>query len=114
MFIASVSQPGFLPLSEPDCFDTPQEAWESLADQRRQFEDDVREQFTNAYGIIADTRFACLEDGYSSDVNLMEQLSRGENPYGWPNLTGSVNAPSMSDVNHDLGYVYEVMEVPPC
>lgn len=102
-FVAIVNIPGYLPMDdEPPVFDTAQEAWAFLADERRRGEDDTEgEEYTNT-------------------VAALDYIASGEhvhgNPHeGWPTNadgTGTVYGSTPgSDSPHDLGLAYSVTAV---
>jgi hypothetical protein len=104
MFLAIINVPGYL--SEQDdipSFDTAREAWEYLADQRREHETDAWENDNT------------IPDGYSATVNTLEELQRGN----WDHFPGAsldndgtglvyASTPGREDDEHDLGLVYSV------
>lgn len=98
-FIATVNVPGYLPQSDDTpWFETEREAWEYLADLRRDSEDDS-----------ADENF----EGYSATLNQLECLQRGEweQQFSWSEGTGTVQGPTPGyDGDHDLGLNYTVSE----
>lgn len=107
LYEATVNTPGYLPeADEPALFETVREAWEYLADERREAEDAAWE---------ADLETA---EGYSATVNTLEQFSRGQFE---PSLgasdddgTGVVYGTTPGyDGDHDLGKAYSVTVAEP-
>lgn len=107
-YVATINTSGYLPWDDdPPTFDTPREAWDYLAGERRELEDRAIEMSEG-------------EDpgGYSSTVNVLETLAEGymsayENAGMDPDEgTGSIGADDPTyDGDHPLGLVYSVSEV---
>jgi len=101
-FLATINVPGYLPTDDdPPVFDTATEAWDYLARERREDEDDNDD----------------IVGGYSATVNVLECLAQGD----WENFgadvlagTGTVFGPTPGHTgDHDLGVAYSVTEVRP-
>lgn len=98
-YLATINTPGYLPWDdEPPTFDEAREAWEYLADERRNAEDSALEE---------------EGDGYSATLNTMESLGNGTldpNDAGLDfDYTGSIGGDTPGyDGDHDLGLVYSV------
>lgn len=95
-FVANINTPGYLPTTDPQWFETEKEAWEWLADQRREDEDEN-----------ADETF----EGFTTTLNALECLSRGEweQQFSWTDGTGTVHGLTPGyDGDHDLGKAYTV------
>lgn len=105
MYLATINVPGYLPQDDkPPVFDTAEEAWEYLADERELQEDD----FPNWEG----------DSGlgeYSSTLGTLRYIANGEHEHGNPhedtptNLdgTGTVHGDTPGyDGDHDLGLAY--------
>lgn len=94
-FIAIINIPGYLSMAdEPDLFDTAAEAWDYLAAERRDSEDEYEE----------------WRESYSETVLQLEansmRLMADNTPY---NFTGTVYGQTPgSDSEHDLGLAYSV------
>lgn len=105
-YLATINTPGYSPWDdEPPTFDTAQEAWLYLADERRRAEDDCP--------IDADG----IETGeYTQTIAELEHLALhaeyGNVHEDWPvnpDGTGVVYADTPGyDGNHDLGLAYSV------
>jgi hypothetical protein len=103
MFVATINVPGYLPMDDdPPVFETAQEAWVYLADERERAEDDAYRGGPDA-------------DGYSDDVQVLRALAHGDwDPLGLDNAiasngTGAVYAKTpLYDGGHDLGLAYSV------
>lgn len=103
-FTAIVNTPGYLPNTEdvPE-FDTIGEAWEYLAGERREAEDEAMEMERD-YG-----------RGYSEVVNRLECAAERVLEYidlGLdPDYTGTITGPTPEERIADLGIAYTVTEV---
>ena len=110
MYLATINVPGYLPMDEdPPTFETAQEAWEYLADERFRAEDDsYDEQFMPA--------------GYSATANTLQNLGTGmfsgtDSDYENAGLdsierTGTIHGPTPGyDGDHDLGLAYTVSRI---
>jgi hypothetical protein len=109
--LATINVPGYLPMDDdPPTFDTAREAWDYLADARRDGEDAA----FDASGAAADPD----DGGYSSTVNTLERLAEGNfDPFFGANDdgTGYVYGDTPGyDGEHDLGLAYSVSIVEPC
>lgn len=108
MYVAIINTPGYLPDSDspPPTFDTVREAWEYLADERKQHEDDHAESIADA-----------IPAGYSSTVNILERLAEGNFDPSFGNIddegVGSVTGATPGGSHHDLGKVYTVAVAEP-
>ena len=95
-YVATINIPGYLPMDDdPPVFDTAVEAWEYLANIRREFEDSAE----------------LPGDSYSDTVLALEANSMRMKADGTPyQFTGTVYGPSVLGENdpHDLGYAYSV------
>jgi hypothetical protein len=96
-YLATTYVPGYLPMDDdPPTFDDPREAWEYLAQLRKEGEDHVLEDEGG--------------DGYSATVNVLEALAAGD----WENYgtdavgTGTVIGETPGGRMHDLGLAYSV------
>jgi hypothetical protein len=90
-YVATINMPGYLPMDDdPPIFDTAQEAWQYLADERERAEDEtVDDGDARPYSLTV----AALLD-------LAESDSSGE---------GTVNGDTRGyDGDHDLGLAYSV------
>ena len=87
-YVATINTPGYLPHAEPAEFDTPAEAWQYLADDRREHEDSEG------------------DGNYSETVDELDaKAAAGAGPgvvYG--------NTPGYTGVGADLGFAYEVQQ----
>lgn len=96
-FVALINVPGYLGMDdEPPTFDHAQDAWEYLAGERRNGEDDTEE----------------IADGYSATVNTLEMAARGE----FENCDvdpvtgcGTIHGDTPGGRMHDLGLSYTVI-----
>ena len=98
-YIATINVPGYLPMDDdPPVFDTPGEAWEYLADERRDGEEQAFEPGD--------------DPGFSATVNILESLADGTLSFaevGDGDGTGSVTGLTPGyDGDHDLGLAYTV------
>jgi|SRR3954464_12441240 hypothetical protein len=97
-YVAIINTPGYVPESEPVEFDTPAEAWEHLAEDRREHEDSVALKFSDDYSETVD------------DLDAKATAALDVNRMGWDG-TGSVSGSTPGyQGEHDLGLVYEVQE----
>lgn len=97
-YVATINVPGYLPTDDdPPVFDTPAEAWQYLADERRRGEDDSGD------GV------------YSETVRELDTLA------STAGVTCKCNGCSLGTVygdtpgyegDHDLGLAYSVSETP--
>lgn len=109
MYVATINVPGYLPMDDdPPTFDTPRQAWEWLADERRDAEDSA----------VFASEAEGNPGGYSETVNTLESLGNGTLGFeevGDGDGTGSVGGLTPGyDGIHDLGLFYSVSEVEPC
>jgi hypothetical protein len=97
-YLATVNVPGYLPMDdEPPTFETPAEAWEYLADERRRGEDDATEE----------------EGPYSDTVTELDKRVR------WASsglvcdfeAVGTVYGETPGGRMYDLGLAYTVTEI---
>ena len=106
-YVATINTPGYLPTDdEPAVFDTAQEAWEYLADERERAEDDA---------VYSDDDPEAYE--YSDTLTTLRYIAGDEHEHGNPREdyptnvdgTGTVygNTPGYSG-DHDLGMAYSV------
>jgi hypothetical protein len=103
-FLATLNTPGYSPWDDdPPTFDEPRQAWEYLADSRRDAED-------SAFNPGDDT-------GFSETVNTLESLGNGTlslDEVGTDG-TGTVYGDTPGyDGDHDLGLAYNVTVCEPC
>jgi len=108
MFEAIINTPGYLPeADEPAIFHTAREAWDYLADERRDAEDSA-----------IDIDDAEPFEGYSATVNTLECFARGE----WDPALGASDDDGTGvvygstpgyDGDHDLGKAYSVVVAEP-
>jgi hypothetical protein len=93
-YVAIINVPGYMPEVEPVPFDTAWDAWDYLADIRRNMEDTVLEP----------------SDSYSETVLALEGNSmRRMADYSLYAYTGTVYGPTPGYVgDHDLGFAYSV------
>src|SRR5574341_1473780 len=100
IYVATVNVPGYLPECEPMAFDTADEAWDYLADERRRDED----QDESA-------------SEYSGAVTLLDYIASGDHIHGPPQEDWPTNADGTgmmladtpgSDSPHDLVLAYVV------
>lgn len=107
-YLAIMNVPGYLPMEdEPPTFDTAQEAWSYLADEREQGED--------AEPLDADG----TESGEYSDTHrILRYIASGEHLHGDPNEDWPTNPDGTGVVyggtpgstsEHDLGIAYSVV-----
>lgn len=103
-WLASIGTPGYLP-DTLERFDSARDAWDFLANERRQHEDEAIENAVDDPG------------GYSSTVNILETLAEGytaayENAGMDPEEgTGTIEADDPTyDGDHPLGLYYSVQE----
>ncbi|GAA4201721.1 hypothetical protein [Actinocatenispora rupis] len=98
-FLATIHTPGCRPVDDdPPVFDTPQQAWAWLAEQRQQAEDD-------AVVLLDDEGDTC----YSTTLQELAGLAAISAPDAAWDGTGSVRGDTPGDGgSHDLGLVYEV------
>ena len=104
-FVATINVPGYLPMDdEPPVFDTPAQAWEYLADERKRAEDDLPEWSDHE---CPDPNACGYTDTYAELAGLAGQGADAL----WDG-TGSVtgDTPGYSG-DHDLGLVYSVSAV---
>jgi len=102
MYVATINTPGYLPEAEPAEFDTAAEAWEYLAGERRNAEDETE----------------AVAQGYSATYNTLDMLATSldwstcENAGIDPlSETGTVYGPTPGyEGDHDLGLAYTVTE----
>ena len=108
-FLATINTPGYLPWDDdPPTFDTAREAWEYLADARREAEDSAFQPGD--------------DDGFSSIVNTMESLGNGTLSFEEHDLCGVASTGEGSIWgttpgyygDHDLGLSYCVTVCEPC
>lgn len=94
-YVATINVPGYLPMDdEPPTFETAQEAWAYLADERRNAEDEEEGEYSTTVDEL-DAHAAAAGSGAPFDVGTV---------YGdTPGYDGS----------HDLGLAYCVSEVEP-
>jgi hypothetical protein len=95
LFLATINVPGYLPMDDdPPTFDTAREAWDYLANERRDAEDDDE-----------------AAAGYSACKNVLDRLAAGDmwDDYVDP-ITGegTVHGPTPGGAIHDLGLHYTV------
>lgn len=96
-YVATINVPGYTPEDDdPPLFDTAQEAWEWLADERERDEDEVSPDGPHSV-TLDDMRALAQADTEGQDYSKGGQAIFGDNPY----YTGE----------HDLGLVYSVTEV---
>lgn len=97
MYVAYINIPGYLPMDdEPHIFENATDAWDYLANIRREFEDSAE----------------LPGDSYSDTVLALEANSMRMKADGTPyQFTGTVYGPSPladKDDPYDLGYAYTV------
>jgi len=91
-YVATINVPGYLPESEPVEFDTAQEAWRHLADERQLAEDDAQPDAEGPYS-------ATYDDLLDRAVQSTYQGPVIDTVYGpTPGYEG----------DHDLGLAYSV------
>lgn len=102
-YTAYINTPGYLPTAdEPALFGTVGEAWDYLATERREAEEDAGQ----------------TGSGYSATVNVLESLAESQDWSTCENAgvdplegTGTVYGPTPGyDGTHDLGLAYTVAE----
>lgn len=101
-FVAVINTPGYLPEAEPAEFDTVEEAWDYLATERRDAEDEAE----------------TVAQGYSGTVNTLDTLAASVDWSTCENAgvdpltgTGTVYGPTPGyEGDHDLGVAYSVTE----
>jgi hypothetical protein len=109
MYVATINTPGYLPMDdEPPIFDSPRDAWEYLAEERKRAEEDTD---PSEYDDGDPDQFE-LSDVYRA----LEHLASAEHVDGDlngthptdPDGTGVVygHAPGRRNAPHDLGYAY--------
>jgi hypothetical protein len=99
-FIAIINTPGYMPEAEPAEFDTVGEAWEWLAQERRDAEDEAE----------------TVAQGYSATVNILDTLAADQDWSTCENAgvdplsaEGTVYGPTPGyEGDHDLGLAYTV------
>ena len=114
-YIATINVPGYLPMDDdPPIFDTPREAWEWLADARREAEDSVDTCSDPKHETPCPADCPECQDGcgYSATVNTLESLGDGTLSFaevGEGDGTGSDTGDTPGyDGDHDLGLAYTV------
>lgn len=93
MYVATINTPGYLPDVEPATFDTPEQAWSYLADERSDALSDLG-QYDDA--AVRAMRDAAHNVRRSQDVRMTHAV---------------VTSTPGADPDRDLGLVYEVTEV---
>ena len=114
-YLATINVPGYLPMDDdPPTFDTPQEAWAYLAEERKRAEDDVdypsesplAYEYSEGWGALSnwgEEGWDYVANGSVADYGLA------------PDGTGSIalDTPGREGEEHDLGLVYSVTVVEP-
>ncbi|MEU8133258.1 hypothetical protein [Streptodolium elevatio] len=110
MYVATINVPGYLPMDdEPAIFETPAEAWEYLAEERKRAEDEAVYSWddVNQYE-------------YTDTVAELAWLAAHPSEFGsrtadWPtdpDGTGCVHGDTPGrDTSYDLGLIYSVMRL---
>lgn len=114
MFVAHISQPGYLPDAEPVEFETASEAWAYLADERRTFETNDDEFMQLAQYSHAVDALNLLRDGEIDALRGLYLAAGADFAYGInADLTGHLAAPTTLDPeSHKLPEVYVVDIMP--
>lgn len=110
MYVATINVPGYLPMDDdPPEFDTAVDAWDWLANEREQAEDECEEYETGDPD----------QSEYTECLQALRALGRGApDECEWDmaaDLTGTVygHTPGRRNSPHDLGLAYCVTAVPP-
>lgn len=114
-FLATINVPGYLPMDdEPPVFDTAQEAWEYLANQRVEGEEDFAEEDLFGESRYSDTCETLCVLSTAQHWNHPDahgvQMWLASNGIG-PDGTGVIYGATPGGSLHDLGLAYAVTAV---
>jgi hypothetical protein len=104
-YVAIINTPGYLPEAEPAVFDTPQEAWSHLADERQRHEEEAEPESEVYSDTFADLAALGTEAHWRHRHHAQWLTDSGLAADG----TGSIVGPTPGyEGSHDLGLAYTV------